>query len=381
MDRLLASPHYGEKWAAPWLDLARYADSNGYEKDNLRVAWKYRDWVINALNKDMSFKEFTIEQIAGDMLPNPTTDQLIATGFHRNTLLNQEGGVDHEEYRFYSLIDRVNTTASVWLGLTLGCAQCHNHKFDPFTQKDYYSLMAFFDNVQYKNLNLGQGEGWIEEPELELPTPEQDKKAKAIRADMARLQNVLDTETPALEAAQADWEKKMRAAEEQWTVLVPSHVTSKGGATLQLLPDHSVLAGGKNPDADNYTVETSTKLKNITAIRIEVLSDPSLPNGGPGRDSDGNFFLSDFEVMARPASGNGAEQAITFKAAEADEAQGGYEIKRIIDKKRKPDTIQGWAIDDTLSSAVKRRQAVLVPDKRFPTRLLDLTAAPFSPSP
>jgi len=360
VDRLLSSPHYGEKWAAPWLDLARYADSNGYEKDNLRVAWKYRDWVIDALNRDMPFKEFTIEQIAGDMLPNPTTEQLIATGFHRNTMLNQEGGVDHEEYRFYSLIDRVNTTASVWLGLTLGCAQCHNHKFDPLTQKNYYQFLAFFDNVEYKNLNLGQGEGHILEPEIELPTSDQEKKAKEIRGEISKLQSVLDTETPDLESEQAKWEEEMRAAEGQWTVLVPSQVASQGGATLTLLPDHSVLASGKNPDADTYAFDASTDRTTITGLRLEVLGDPSLPNGGPGRDPDGNFFLSDFDLETRPANGHGPPQTIIFKGAEADEAQGGYEIKRIVDKKRKPDSVQGWAIDDTLSSKVKLRQAILV---------------------
>src|SRR3954447_1826817 len=147
VDRLLASPHFGERWARPWLDLARYADSNGFEKDNRRVTWKYRDWVIDALNSNLSFKQFTIEQIAGDMLSHPTQAQLIATGFHRNTMLNEEGGVDAGEQRFYTLIDRVNTTASVWLGSTLQCAQCHNHKYDPFSQQDYYRFLAFFDNA------------------------------------------------------------------------------------------------------------------------------------------------------------------------------------------------------------------------------------------
>ena len=199
VDRLLASPHYGERWARPWLDLSRYSDSNGYEKDNLRTAWEYRDWVINALNQDMSFREFTIEQIAGDMLPHPTDAQLIATGFHRNTLLNEEGGVDKEEARFETLVDRVNTTATVWLGTTLGCAQCHNHKFDPFTQKDYYRMMAFFDsNANYKLEDFGGGEGFVWEPTLELPTPEQAKKAAELRAQIADLQKVLDTETPEL---------------------------------------------------------------------------------------------------------------------------------------------------------------------------------------
>ena len=149
VDRLLASPHFGERWAAPWLDLARYADTNGYEKDMRRTMWKYRDWVINAFNEDMSFREFTIEQIAGDMLPQPSTEQLIASGFNRNAMTNMEGGVDPEEYYWYTQVDRVNTTATVWLGSTLACAECHNHKFDPFTQKDYYRFLAFFAGEKY----------------------------------------------------------------------------------------------------------------------------------------------------------------------------------------------------------------------------------------
>jgi hypothetical protein len=302
VDRLLASPHYGERWAGPWLDLGRYADSHGYEKDDLRVAWKYRDWVINSLNQDMSFRDFTIEQLAGDMLPNPTTDQLIATGFLRNSMLNQEGGVDAEEYHWYSLVDRVNTTAAVWLGSTLGCAQCHNHKFDPFTQKDYYRMLAFFDNAQYKVLDLGQGEGWAEEPEIELPTPEQDAKAKSLRAEIERQETVLKTSTPELE--QAAWELRLLADEKDWTLLRPSHVESAGGATLTLLDGGSVLASGKNPQADSYTFEAPTDCKAITALRMEVLGDPSLPHQGPGRDEEGNFFLSALEVTAAPACVN-----------------------------------------------------------------------------
>jgi hypothetical protein len=161
VDRLLESPHYGERWARPWLDLARYADTNGYEKDSRRVMWPFRDWVINALNKNMPFDEFTIEQLAGDLLPNPTLEQKVATGFHRNTMINAEGGVDPEEYRVAAVIDRVNTTATVWLGTTLGCCQCHSHKYDPFKQKEYYQFMAFFNSTA----DIGPGE----DPKLELP--------------------------------------------------------------------------------------------------------------------------------------------------------------------------------------------------------------------
>ncbi len=362
VDRLLASPHYGERWAAPWLDLARFADTNGYEKDDRRTAWKYRDWVIKALNEDMSFREFTIEQIAGDMLPNPSTDQLIATGFNRNTMLNQEGGVDHMEYYWYALVDRVNTVAEVWLGSTLGCAQCHNHKFDPFTNRDYYRFLAFFDNEVYQDLNLGQGEGWVQEPEIELPTPEQAAKSKELRLEIAKVQEVLDTSTPALEAAQAKWESDVKAAEASWTVLHPTKVASLGGATLALQPDGSILAGGKNPDADTYEIQAQTDQTGITGVRLEVLRDSSLPNGGPGRDSDGNFFLSDFEMEIAPADKTKPAQKVAFKEAVADESQGGYEFNNLANDKPRP---KGWSIDALGAGAPQVRQGILLPAQPF----------------
>jgi uncharacterized membrane protein len=361
VDHLLASPHYGERWAREWLDLARYADTNGYEKDQRRTAWEYRDWVIKALNENMSFKEFTIEQIAGDMLPNPTNDQLIATGFNRNTLLNQEGGVDPQEYYWYSLVDRVNTTAAVWLGTTLGCAQCHNHKFDPFTQKDFYRFLAFFDNSQY-TIAGPEDEQYAAEPELELPTPAQAAKSKDLRAEIAKLQEALNTSTPALEVAQARWEIQMRNAPAEWSALRPDHYSSAKGATLKLLPDQSILAGGKNPNADSYTIQARTDLTGITGVRIEVLNDPSLPNGGPGRDPDGNFFLSDFEVKVTPAQKPGAEQQITFQRAVANDQQSGYSAENLVSTKP---GLKGWAIDSTPSRVPLPRQAVLTPSKPF----------------
>src|SRR5204863_6598637 len=155
---LLAPPPYGKRWARRWLDLARYADTNCYEKDRPRNIWPWRDWVVKALNADMPFDEFTIEQLAGDMLPDATVEQRLATGFHRNTMLNEEGGIDPLEFRFHAMTDRVATTGTTWLGLTVGCAQCHTHKFDPIPQREYYQFMAFLDNA--------------DEPEIEVPTPE-----------------------------------------------------------------------------------------------------------------------------------------------------------------------------------------------------------------
>jgi hypothetical protein len=168
VERLLASPHYGERWGRHWLDVARYADSNGYSIDAPRQIWKYRDWVIAALNRDLPFDRFTIEQLAGDLLPNATMEQRIATGFHRNTQINQEGGIDKEQFRLESVIDRVSTTGTAFLGLTVGCAQCHDHKFDPLTQKEFYGLFAFLNNA--------------EEPELPLAPPEDVARAKEIEA-------------------------------------------------------------------------------------------------------------------------------------------------------------------------------------------------------
>ncbi|HEX5410691.1 MAG TPA: PSD1 and planctomycete cytochrome C domain-containing protein [Terriglobia bacterium] len=363
VDKLLASPHYGERWARPWLDLSRYADSNGYEKDSPRVAWEYRDWLINALNDDMSFKEFTIEQLAGDMLSNPTNDQLIASGFNRNTLLNQEGGVDKVEQRFYTLVDRVNTTSEVWLGTTLGCAECHNHKFDPFPQKDYYRMMAFFDsNANYRILDLGQGEGYVWEPDLELPTPEQAAKVKQLRAQIAGLKQTLATDTPALEAEQEKWEAEMKRAAKEWMPLKPSHYVSEEGAQLKLLADGSILAGGKNPYADNYDIEAETNAQAITGIRIEVLSDASLPKGGPGRDLDGNFFLSGFEAEASPAGSSAPAQKIVFKQAVDNESESGYSARNLVKKEK---DLKGWSIDSTPSPVPIVREAVLVPEKPF----------------
>ncbi|HYE75185.1 MAG TPA: DUF1549 domain-containing protein, partial [Blastocatellia bacterium] len=321
VDRLLASPHYGERWARPWLDLARYADSHGYEKDRPRVMWKYRDWVINALNKDMPFDQFTIEQLAGDMLPNATTDQLIATGFHRNTMLNQEGGVDDEEARWETLVDRVNTTATVWLGSTVACAQCHNHKYDPFTQREYYKLMAFFDNQEYKIIDLGQSEGWVIEPELELPTPEQEAKRKKIQAEINSLEAKLKADTPELRAAQVNWEREVISEPSRWTLLEATSVKSTGGTTLTKQPDKSITASGAKPENDIYVFTASLpKAAQVSALRLEAMADVSLPQGGPGRDPYGNFVLTGIEAEIAPTSDPSKTQTLIFDSAVVDDA-------------------------------------------------------------
>ena len=200
IDRLLQSPAYGERWGRWWLDQARYADSNGYSVDAPRQIWKYRDWVISALNNDMPFDQFTVEQLAGDLLPNATISQQIATGFHRNTQINQEGGIDPEQFRIDSVFDRVATTGSVWLGLTIGCAQCHNHKFDPITQKEYYQFFAFFNNQEEPSLT-------VYEDGFDAPALQQQRKQL-----VARIDELVKASNEALTAWEASLTKEQRDA-------------------------------------------------------------------------------------------------------------------------------------------------------------------------
>jgi mono/diheme cytochrome c family protein len=195
VDRLLDSPHYGEHQARYWLDAARYADSNGFTIDAPRSIWKYRDWVINAFNSNLPFDQFTIQQLAGDLLPNPTTEQLVATGFHRNTMINQEGGIDLEQFRVESVVDRVNTTGTVWLGLTIGCCQCHDHKFDPISQREYYQFFAFLNNS--------------DEPNLEILSPADEARRKQVREALASVENLLKHLDPTSEEAIEKWERSL----------------------------------------------------------------------------------------------------------------------------------------------------------------------------
>ena len=359
VDRLLASPHYGERWARPWLDLARYADSHGYESDGLRTMWRYRDWVIDALNRDLPFDRFTIEQLAGDLLPSPTTEQLIATGFHRNTLLNREGGTDGDEQRYQVLVDRVNTTATVWLGSTLGCAQCHHHKYDPFSIQDYYRMYAFFESTEHR-IGDKPNQRFLFEPELELPTPEQDRRRKEIRTELKRLEEVLGTMTPRLVREQAKWERQRMADPQEWVVVPPVEACSTGGTTLTALPDHSVLASGAHPEMEEYHLRATLRpdqvgSKKITAFRIEALPDPSLPRQGPGRDIYGHFLLS---TVVATADG----QPVLFRDGGWDNGIGVFDAQSFFNFQpgQVSDRPRGWTINATPEETRPSRQMVFV---------------------
>ncbi len=325
VDQLLASPHYGERWARPWLDLARYADTQGYEKDRRRSQWPYRDWVIDAFNHDMPFDQFTIEQLAGDMLPGATISQRIATGFHRNTMINEEDGVDREEMRWNNLVDRVGTTAEVWLGSTMQCAQCHNHKYDPFLQREFYQLLAFFDHA--------------DEPDLTL-TEERDQATKTrLDTEIAAQRAALDAVAATLVPEQTAWEAGVGTPPE-WSPLEVVEATTANGTVLTRQADGSLLAS--RPAAkDTYVVSVRCTLPKLAALRLEVLPDPSLPASGPGASGNGNFVLTEISLALRaPGAAPAALQALPLSAASADFAQDDWPVAHAIDGKN--DT--GWAI-------------------------------------
>jgi hypothetical protein len=289
VDRILASPHFGERWGRHWLDMARYADSDGYEKDRARpFAYVYRDWVIKAINDDMPFDRFSIEQLAGDLLPKATHEQIVATGFHRQTLTNTEGGVDQEEFRTKAVVDRVSTTSTLWLGLTMACAECHSHKYDPITQREFYQFYAFFNNASEKNVPSPQPDELAKYNEAKAKWDIEDRKLKA------DLDAYVKKDLPAKQVA---WEKTAQLKTTPWSVLKPEKATSANGATLKVEKDDVVVSEGKLPDTDTYTLEVATGAQRITGIRLEALDDPA-PKKGPGRAGDGNFVLTKFSVQA-----------------------------------------------------------------------------------
>ncbi|MDX1951536.1 MAG: DUF1549 domain-containing protein [Verrucomicrobiota bacterium] len=313
VDRLLASPHYGERWARRWLDLARYADTNGYEKDRVRSMWPYRDWVINALNKDMPFDQFTIEQLAGDMLPDATLEQKIATGFHRNSMINEEGGSDPLEFRFHAMVDRVHVTATTWLGLTMACAQCHTHKYDPIQHSEYYKFMAFMNNA--------------DEPTIEVPKPDVSAKRKEGLEKLAAMERSLPEQFPV-------------ESQIQWITPAGAEFSSQEGLDAELLPDGSFrIISEKNPESDLYTIIFDTPTRRITHIQLEAIPDEKVRNGGPGRTDHGNFVLSEIEVEIGEIGSRESRKAKLINAS-ADYAQNDFPVGNAIDGKLD----SGWAI-------------------------------------
>lgn len=374
VDRLIASPRYGERWARRWLDLARYADTNGYEKDRPRSIWPYRDWVINALNAGMPFDQFTIEQLAGDLLPNPTREQLIATGFHRNTMLNEEGGIDPLEFRFHAMTDRVGTTGTTWLGLTVACAQCHTHKYDPITHHEYYGLMAFMNNA--------------DEPELDLPAPDAAAQEKARADKLAKLVAALPEKWPLpakdtapesgaplpdaerrakiVEEKFAEWLAKERARTVRWTALRPASAKSNL-PLLTVQPDASVLTSGDTQKTDIFELKYADVPRGVTAIRLEALPHESLPAHGPGfcyyEGPKGDFFLGEFIV-------NIGGQPVKFVRASESYAKNNFgKNSASAQAATDGDPQTGWSCADRPGEA---HEAVFVPEQPLTATEFDL---------
>jgi mono/diheme cytochrome c family protein len=337
VDHLLKSQHFGERWGRHWLDKARYADSDGYEKDRPRPnAWRYRDWVIQAVNDDMPYDQFTIEQLAGDLLQDPSPMQRLATAFHRQTLTNTEGGTDQEQFRVEATFDRAETTASIWLGLTMTCARCHTHKYDQITQREYYEFFAFFNDANETNLDVAKSD-------QALKAYEQAKQAHD--KQVAELQNQYEKRRTELQPKTDAWLAEVTG---QLTnsipiafaapTLVESKTTS--GAVLTLQEDASLLASGTNADKDEYTLVFEAPTLPVTGIKLDVLTDDSLPSKGPGRAENGNFVLSQVRAYVSDQPDFKENIQIEFTSAEADFSQGKFSPEGAISDKEK----SGWAV-------------------------------------
>ncbi|MCH2212210.1 MAG: DUF1549 and DUF1553 domain-containing protein [Fuerstiella sp.] len=375
VERLLKSPHYGERWAVWWLDGARYADTNGYEVDRPRMIWAWRDWVIRSLNNDMPFDQFTMEQMAGDLLPNATTQQRIATGFHRNTFMNEEGAHDWEQFRYESIVDRVHTTATVFMGLTLACAQCHDHKYDPFTQEEYFQFFALLNNA--------------DEPELEVPVEDLLARQAEIDAQIAVMEAdrpqhfPLDSELQNANVAVTDSAQKQRqehlqqrvlewiehesATAVRWQLLDPRQAVSANNATMTVLEDGSLLVTGDRPELDTYEIVCDTDLPQITGFRLEAIPDPRLPNHGPGRGSvmsDGTFVVTEFDVDAQPLvvsqQGDSATEIRSLNFVRADATY--QNERRTVDKAIDGNRLTSW---HTNNAARRRHVAVFQVDEPY----------------
>ena len=341
VSRLLESPDFGVKWARHWLDLARYADSHGFQRDDLRQIWGWRDWVVDALNADMPFDRFSIEQMAGDLLPDATPQQIVATGFHRCTPTNVEAGTEPEESRINQVIDRVNTTGAVWLGSTLECAQCHNHKYDPFSQQDYYRLLAYFNGTE--------AEAERTNPKVPgsiafrgSPMPLVDASKEAERRELQKQIAALEDRMQAHRKGDAPPVKQV--VTEVLVDLKPRRVDTESAAEAEVRDDASIIFLGEVPDVDTYTLEFDLPAVPIHGLLIEALTDPALPGDGPGRGDAGrpNFVLQQLQAeLLQPGKDPAGSAPLTFARAHASFSQSNFQVAGLVDA----DPATGWAIN------------------------------------
>ena len=312
IEKLLASPQFGERMAMGWLDVVRFADTIGYHSDNPRNVWPYRDYVIKAFNENKPFDQFTREQLAGDLLPDSTREQKVASAFNRLLLSTEETGTQPKDYEARMLTDRVRAVSAVWLGQTVGCAQCHDHKFDPIKQRDFYSLGAFFADLEEPIIGK-------REPGLLLPDAQQAVEIKKLDEVLAPAQKEFDAPRPEWLAAYAEWLKVQTAAviqESRWKALPPATALAAAGNELKIEKNNSVLAKGKNTGTNTYTLSFTNAVNDLVGLRVEALPHDSLPGKGPGRSEDGNFVLT--KVVANISRADGTTNLILFSSARAD---------------------------------------------------------------
>ena len=303
VERLLASPHYGERWARHWLDAARYADSDGYEKDKSRQVWFYRDWVVKAFNNDLPYDQFIVEQLAGDLLPGAKQDQLVATGFLRNSMINEEGGVDPEQFRMDAMFDRMDAVGKSILGITIQCAQCHNHKYDPISQEEYYRMFAYLNDTH--------------EAHIAAYAPDEQMKRADIFRQIRAIEEDLKHTAPDWLSQMSAWEESVKNNQPEWQVL---KVENEGENSQRYVyhDDGSQTAWGYAPTKWTSKFKGKSELTKITAIRLEMLCDPNLPLGGPGRSPTGLFALSELTVEAVDAEKPENKTEARFISATAD---------------------------------------------------------------
>ena len=352
VDRLLSSPRFGEHIAWMWLEAARYGDTNGYQGDRTRTMHFWRDWVIRAFNDSMPFDQFTMEQLAGDLFPNPTKDQLVATGFNRNHPLNGEGGRIAEENRVEYVFDRTETTATVWLGFTVGCARCHDHKYDPISQREYYRLFAYFNNIAESG---SVDKGGNANPVERVPDNLQRIRLASLTAEIVHARSITQGPLADLAALRTRWAAEIQSAHKSgslqgWHALSPQNPVSTGDVKLRVLADGSVLASGPFPERADYALQASMPLKRLTGLRLEALTDERLEYDGPGRRA--NFVLTQFAVELHR---DGAPpRSLQFSTATADHSEPAWPVAGAIDAADD----KGWGISDGEINTAQDRQAV-----------------------
>ncbi|CAN5246389.1 PSD1 and planctomycete cytochrome C domain-containing protein [soil metagenome] len=332
VDKLLKSPHYGERWGRLWLDTARYADSNGYETDAPRPVWFYRDWVIDAFNNDLPYDQFIIEQLAGDLLPKPTQSQIVATGYLRNSMINEEGGVDAEHFRMEMMFDRMDAIGKGVLGLTIQCAQCHTHKYDPIRHEDYYRLFA------YLNTSL--------DAYATVYTPEEQRQRADVLRGIRDIEDNLKHRTPNWAARLAAWERSVAGNQPAWEILRPE-IDGSGSEKLLPQPDGSLVGNGDSPAKDTRAFPVKSKLKTITGFRLEAMLHPEMPHGGPGRAPNGLFALSELIVTL-----NGKKVPLTRASSDLEIPETAWDVDIAEKAKKKRVVGPSWfAIDDKNETA------------------------------